>query len=141
MSSIKYFLNIAAEYALKEDNRSFWIGALGVRSDGAIVKSRNGSNYSISPELHAEFRLSKKLDVGAEVYVARLRRDTLEWSTARPCRMCRHILKSKGVKFVYYTISPGEYGVLDLDLFQEKSKPTGIKLDRFSEGRWRRGPS
>ena len=141
MASIKDLLSRAADYSLKQDNRSFWIGALGIRNDGAIVKSRNGSNDSISPELHAEFRLSKKLDVGAEVYVARLRRDTLDWAMARPCRMCRHILKSKGVSVVYYTICENEYGVLDLSSFEEEGRPTGVKLERFSEGRWRRGAS
>lgn len=141
MCKIERYLNLAAQKAWKDDARSFYLGAVGIRYDGAIVWARNQAKQMISPDYHAEARLVKMLDVGSVVFVARIRLDINEWANARPCRICRQKLKSRGVRFVYYTIGPGEWGKLDLNKFQNDKKPMGVRLPRFSKGRWNRGES
>ena len=93
----------------KKDRRTFRLGAVGIRSDGALVNSANGPTDHPRPHVHAEFRLCTKLDYGAVVFVARVKRDE-SFGIARPCKDCRRILKSRNVKKVYYTISNEEYG-------------------------------
>ncbi len=94
------------------------IGAVGIRGDGAIVTASNGPVIIFNdekkgsfPEAHAEIRLSRKLDVGSIVYVARVRKGDGMYGNARPCKDCRTALKARGVKKVFYTIGPNEYGI------------------------------
>ena len=119
-------LKKAAEYAIlkRSDGRNFFLGALGVRKDGCIVHAQNAAvfdtfkkrdfanNYVYRrfPGSHAEIRLTKKLDFGATLYVARVGRNGL-YAMARPCECCRSVLKAFRVKKVFYTISNYEYGV------------------------------
>jgi tRNA(Arg) A34 adenosine deaminase TadA len=50
---------------------------------------------------------------GADIYVARiLKNDSLALS--KPCDICRSVLTRFGVNRVFYTISPDEYGVIEL---------------------------
>jgi tRNA(Arg) A34 adenosine deaminase TadA len=113
-------LRLAAKIAadLRESQRQgFYLAAVGVRSDGAIVQATNkatrgGYNKSV-PATHAETRLCRKLDAGAVVYVARVLENGV-WGLARPCSRCRARMRSQKVRRVYYTIGPGEYGILDL---------------------------
>ena len=114
-------LRKAAYHSIKGPKfRSAFIGALGVRNDGAVVSSYNGailmndskSGPSKFPRAHAEARLAKKLDKGSIVYVARTRRDNGKIAMAKPCATCRARLKNKGVKMVYYTINENEWGVI-----------------------------
>jgi len=60
---IKLFLDLAAETARRESNdlRIHAIGSVGIRKDGTIVRSRNGSSKCPLPEAHAEARLCDKL--------------------------------------------------------------------------------
>lgn len=111
----KYF-KIASRIAKKksvEDKRTYFLGAIGLRSDGKMVKSTNGSTIYPVPQAHAEARLSNKLDVGSIVYVARVKVDG-GLALAKPCQNCQAILKSKGVKLIYYTIADGEFGKINL---------------------------
>lgn len=116
-------LALAAAHALPKDGdpRNFWLGAVGIRADGVLVKARNGSLKPTSPavpgkhrepSIHAEVRLCRKLDLGAEAFVARVSRETGQWALAKPCSGCLSCLLAKGVKRIYYTISPNEYGVI-----------------------------
>lgn len=105
----KYFQQCKELATAKKDRRTFRLGAIGIRSDGAMVTAANGPTDNPRPHVHAEFRLATKLDHGAIVFVARVRRDG-SFGMARPCRDCRRILKSRGVKKVYYTVSNDEYG-------------------------------
>jgi hypothetical protein len=91
---------------------SHCFAALGLRSDGDLVLSRNGGcpNQRM-PLSHAEARLCRKLDVGSYVYVARTLKDGTP-AMARPCRNCERLMRSRGVARIYYTIGPGEYGVM-----------------------------
>lgn len=114
MNKIISYLKIASEIASKgQDFRSFFVGAVAVRNDGAIVYSYNGPTRHPSRQAHAEYRISRKTDVGSIVYVARIRLDG-DLAMAKPCKNCKKILSSKGVKRVYYTIDNKNYGFMDL---------------------------
>jgi tRNA(Arg) A34 adenosine deaminase TadA len=105
-----YFLIAAKLSTKKQDKRQFFLGAVGIRSDGAIVKSQNGSSQEPFRTAHAEYRLSKKLDHGAVVYVARVK--FTGFGMARPCPKCMKALLSARVSKIYYTISNTEYGII-----------------------------
>lgn len=115
---IWHFFEIAAELATKKkdilDKRAYFLGAIGIRQDGTIVASINGSSTSPKRQAHCEYRLASKLDFGATIYVARVRKGDGSFAMAKPCRNCQKVLRSKKVKKVYYTISQNEYGVLYL---------------------------
>ncbi len=96
-----------------EEDRNFFVGAVGIRDDGTIVKSHNKKSKDVDRRLHAEFRLSKKLDVGSVVYVARATRGG-NIGCAAPCMSCRNAMKKRGVKRVYYTNSGDDYDWIDL---------------------------
>ena len=109
------FLEIAAKTAThRKDERSFLLGSIGIRSDGKLVKAFNSPSEFPDRTAHSEFRLSKKLDYGATVYVARVRLQDGQFGMSRPCFNCMKVLKSKKVKRIYYTISAGEFGIIDL---------------------------
>jgi len=107
------YLEIAGRVALqKSSERSFLLGAVGVRRDGALVRAFNGSDLIPNRKAHAEYRLAKKLDWGAEVYVVRILKSTGRFAMSRPCDSCLKALRSKGVVKIYYTIGEREYGTI-----------------------------
>jgi tRNA(Arg) A34 adenosine deaminase TadA len=113
---ILHYFEIAARIASKKkDKRTYLLGAVGIRSDGAIVTAKNGPTESPNPLAHAEARISRKLDWGAQVYVVRIRICDAKFAMAKPCPHCRRVLRSRGVSEVVYSIGPEEYGVLDLN--------------------------
>lgn len=117
MSSRDVFkrFKLAADVAVsREDIRTFLLGAVGIRGDGALVRARNVSTTKPEKSAHAEARLAKRLDVGSIVYVARVSRLDGGFCMARPCENCMRLLQNRGVKTVFYTISPSEYGVIEL---------------------------
>lgn len=109
-------LTLAARVAVERGNknRSFLLGAVGIRNDGVIVTSRNISATDHAPRHHAEARLSRKLTPNSIVWVARVARRDGAWAMARPCQGCQMRMKTVGVEKVFYTIAPGEWGVLEL---------------------------
>ena len=108
--------HVAAKIAMsRKDKRNYCIGAVDIRRDGTIVKSRNSSSSNTrNPKVHAEYKLSKKLDKYSIVYVVRIRPGDKSFALAKPCLDCERILRSKKVKTVYYSINNHEYGVLNL---------------------------
>jgi len=108
----RYF-ELAAEEAIKNqhDGRHYLLGCVAVRGDGAIVKASNGPTPVPTREMHAEYRVSKKLDYDAVVYVARVLRDG-SFGSAMPCASCLKALASKRVKKVYFTISNDNFGMI-----------------------------
>jgi len=116
----KYFEMARLVATAKKDCRNYLLGAVGIRKDGVIVASPNGPariipvgiNRRYCSEAHAEFRISKKLDVGAVVYVIRIRRGDKKVCFAKPCETCRNKLKSRGVKKVYYSITENSNGIV-----------------------------
>jgi len=117
MSIVNKYFRLAKQIALKGDTREakrqYRLGAVGIRSDGAIVTASNIPIRMPNVNAHAETRLAKKLDWGSVVYVVRIcSNGTL--AMARPCRKCQSVMRLKGVKRCYYSISTIEYGVLIL---------------------------
>ena len=109
------YFDLAGKLAVKnQSHKSFLLGAIGVRKDGALVSAVNSISQEPDRRAHAEYRLSKRIDQGSIVYVARVRLLNGEFAMARPCHDCEKVLRSKRVRRVYYTISNCEYGVLDL---------------------------
>jgi hypothetical protein len=102
-----------------QDRRNFWLGAIGIRADGAMVSSRNGAisysasveTYHLNPNSHAEGRLLRKLGKHGIVYVSRVFRKDRTLAMARPCSMCQALCKAHKVKKVFYTINDRQYGV------------------------------
>lgn len=131
MSYVRRMLMEAAMVSrLRKDDRRYFIGAIGLRSDGTKVKACNGNPKEPTREHHCEYRLSRKLDRGSTVFVARttskesdgcsgrplyVSEDSgRQLSMAKPCADCEKALRFRGVARVYYSISDEEYGVLCL---------------------------
>lgn len=90
-----------------DQNRAFWLGAVGVRKDGAIVRARNEKTKVPTPCAHAEARLCKKLGKDSPmVIVVRLLRDG-NLAMAKPCPNCERALKRHRVKKVFYSTENG----------------------------------
>jgi len=106
-------LQEAINLAIKHRNKkNFLFGCIAKRSDGVYVRS---VNHDISgeplPSGHAEARVLRKAGTGSILWVARIAKDNKTWAMAKPCRHCRALIKNRGVKRVYYTIGPNEWGI------------------------------
>lgn len=109
------YFQIAAQVAQsKDDERSFLLGAIGIRADGVMVSALNGPSQYPNRVAHAEARLARKLTPNSEVYVVRVRLIDGQFGMARPCEACQKILRTKGIKRVYYSIGPDEFGIMNL---------------------------
>lgn len=127
MGAMLRLLSLAAEVARPETDkiRSAMLGAVAVRADGVIVHARNGSDLLvpptahaeyrvlISPTAHAEYRVLRKCGRGADVYVARVRRDG-GIALAKPCPSCVVTMRNRGVKNVFWTVNALEWAGMEL---------------------------
>jgi len=113
MSKITKLFRLAKEVAQAgSERRQHWLGAVGVRTDGAVVTAYNLPCRRPTPTAHAESRVVRKLDHGSTVYVVRVsRRGKL--MIARPCKACRAAMRCRGITRCYYSISDTEYGVMN----------------------------
>lgn len=122
MKNPKKFLELAAKisrwHADRASTKSFHLAAVATRDDGAFVFAYNGSTDTRIDKAHAENRLTRKLDQGATVYVARTLADG-SWGCSKPCPNCRRVLRRAKVKRVFYTIGPNEWGCLDFKNLSE----------------------
>jgi deoxycytidylate deaminase len=108
------------------DKRSYWLAAIGIRSDGVLVSAKNGSiqhmfSKSLDPDLseksceyHAEGRALRKMDKGGILYVSRVSRKDGSFVMARPCYLCQSKIRFKKIEKVYYTINNEQYGIFDV---------------------------
>lgn len=113
MSYVARVLNFACIVATaKKDDRVYKHGAVGIRKDGAMVTARNGNPKEPDPYHHCERRLVRKLDKGSRVYLARSLADGT-WANSKPCYSCEVALVSAGVRKIFYTIGPQEYGTIE----------------------------
>src|SRR5512139_371569 len=104
MSHIERMLNLAAEVSRsRQDDRRFCLGAVGLRADGVTVWACNGNPKEPDFHHHAEFRLSRKLTKGSDVFVARTTADG-KWALAKPCNDCLKRLQVCKVSTVYWTV-------------------------------------
>jgi len=106
-------LKRAATLAADGTDKNFFIGCIALRKDGAEVRSRNSRVKDPNINGHAETKVLKKAGYGATLWVARVLKNGKTWAMAKPCPKCQALIRNKGVKRVYYTIGPGEYGVWD----------------------------
>lgn len=124
-SNIMNYLQIAAQAAVPTDEcdmREFWVGCVGLRTDGATVISKNssifttdvGDDFQIIPTVHAEPRALRKLNWGSIMFVARVMRSDNGYGMARPCPTCQIFIKSKGIKKVYYSVNSKCFGRWDV---------------------------
>jgi deoxycytidylate deaminase len=96
-----------------DDIKTFFLAAVAERKDGAVVTSVNHAVFGQKNyDHHAESRVLRKCDYGAILYVARvMKADKKTWANARPCSRCRALIQNLGIKKVFYTIGPNEYGI------------------------------
>lgn len=95
----------------KDTEKNFFLASIALREDGVYVHSTNSTVVDRKqPSAHAEARVLRKAGYGAVLWVARIRKKDGEWAIARPCKTCQALIENKGVKKVYYTIAPGEWG-------------------------------
>jgi len=117
MTKTQKLFQIAKQAAIcvngRKDKRKYRIGAAAIRHDGVIVQARNISTQRPTPTAHAEYRLTRKLDWGAIVYVVRVLSNG-DLSMAKPCQKCMSKMKRHGVLRCYYSITDNEYGVVIL---------------------------
>jgi tRNA(Arg) A34 adenosine deaminase TadA len=112
------YLDLAAKIAQEGSGyKTYKLACVIKRSDGAIVSADNKCYRTIEPRYHAEARALRKADVGCTLFVVRISKSG-EWACAKPCKNCQALIRNKGVKKVYYTIGPNEYGVWDV--YKEK---------------------
>ncbi len=115
-SSDLVMLDLAAGYTTRvahNDLRDHRLGAVGQRADGTVVMARNGWSLQPIPSSHAEYRLCRKLDAHASVWVVRVRSNG-EYGLAKPCVTCMKKLVDKRVDRLVYSISTDAYGVINL---------------------------
>lgn len=106
----RYFLQ-AVQVALVNDRRQLH-AAIGIRSDGAIVVSKNGHQKYPTPSHHAESRLCRKLGKRAQlVIVVRVNRQG-QWMMSKPCPNCTRALERAGVKRILYSVGHEQYETL-----------------------------
>jgi len=113
---IKEMIRLAADFAKSGDpKRSYFLGAIGVRSDGVVVMARNDMIQTPEPSAHAEARLVRKLGKDASmVVVVRVMKGSGQLAMAKPCKHCRTALKNYRVKKVYFTADNGKLSVFEM---------------------------
>lgn len=117
--SSKRLLDMAHGVALARmaagHRQPFRFGCVGLRVDGKLVSSFNASAiWQAEWKHHAESRLCRKLTVDSIVAVVRIGIDG-NWLMARPCDNCQTCMKRIGVKKVFYSIGPDEFGIMNLE--------------------------
>lgn len=90
-----------------DKKRDHFLGAIGIRKDGAIVVARNEPTQVRTPSAHAEARLVKKLGKDADLVVVVRVTKNGALAMAKPCKKCALALKNYRVKKVFYTTENG----------------------------------
>lgn len=107
--NVRKYLELAAQVSrLKDDDRTYFLGAVGLRRDGVLVAACNGNPKEPEPEHHAEARLLRKLGKGEIVFVARTLADGT-WANAMPCVHCRLKLYRRGIERICFTTGPDRW--------------------------------
>lgn len=111
----KKLLELAAKISRhKSDKRNYCLGAVGIRSDNAMVRAYNGPTDNPNPHIHCEARLVRKLDKGAEVFLARTTADGV-WANSKPCKNCLRAMRRIKVSRLYYTSGPNEWETISFE--------------------------
>jgi tRNA(Arg) A34 adenosine deaminase TadA len=107
------YLNLAARIAKSHSfglSKHFLFGAICVRRDGAIVTSYNIRTKNPGISAHAEARCLRKAGYGSTLYIVRIDRAG-NWCMAKPCAGCASLIRNRGVRKVFYTVSEKIYAV------------------------------
>ena len=105
---VKDMVKVAAAFTKAgRSRRQYWLGAIGIRKDGAMVMARNEASAGPDPHVHAEARLTKKLGMDAPMVLVVRTLKNGELAMAKPCPYCESILKSHRVKKIFYTTDDG----------------------------------
>lgn len=109
---VSHYLERAARVASSERDGplNFRLGAVGIRPDGACVSAKNGRSWVKKLDHHCEARICRKLSRGSTVYLVRVHHDG-SWAMSKPCTLCDRFLRNRGISRVYYSISPGRFGI------------------------------
>lgn len=109
--NVRKYLELAAQVSrLKDDDRTYYHGAVGIRKDGVLVAAQNGCPREPDPRHHCEYRLSRKLGHGGVVFLVRTLANG-SWCNSRPCEHCQNRLIHMGTERVYFTDDGGTYGL------------------------------
>lgn len=107
---MKDLIDLALKEARKEDNRTFLLGAIAIRGDGVLVRSRNGFPPRPEQKAHCEIKILRKAGKKAEIVViVRWSKLRQELAIAKPCDNCMNALRKAGVRKVIYSIGPDEW--------------------------------
>lgn len=106
--NVRKYLDLAAHVSrIKEDSRTYYHGAVGIRRDGVLVAASNGCPKEPEPKHHCEARICRKLGKYGTVFLVRTLADG-SWGDSTPCIHCQNKLRDKHVLKVYYSVSsPG----------------------------------
>lgn len=113
----KYF-ELAKRLSKKSDHYQYKMGCVIVKGKRVVGVGYNQlKSHPKSPHewktIHAEFHATLGTDLaelrGSTVYVYREKKNG-DLANAMPCRSCRRMLESLGVKEVFYTIDAGTDG-------------------------------
>lgn len=108
MNVLKY-LELAAKVSrLKDDDRTYYHGAVGIRRDGVLVAAANGNPRKPEPKHHCEYRLLRKLGKGGTVFLVRTNAAGL-WADTTPCTHCQNALRARKVSRCYYSTGPEQW--------------------------------
>jgi len=96
--------------AVVADKRVLARGRNSDKSHTTIFKSKYANAHTL---MHAEIdaMIRSVNSYKKDVFVVRVKKNG-ERALARPCALCLFVLRGQGVGRVFYTIGPGEYGVL-----------------------------
>lgn len=104
-NELNRYLELAAKVSrIKEDGRTYFHGAVGIRKDGVLVCASNGNPKEPEPKHHCEYRICNKLGKGGRIYLVRTLADG-SFGDSTPCSTCSKIMKSYRVKSCVFTLS------------------------------------
>ncbi len=101
--NVRKYMELAANVSrLKDDDRTYMHGAVGLRRDGVLVCASNGAPKQPTPEHHCEYRLLRKLGKGGIIFLVRTLADGT-WGNSTPCIDCQKAIIHRKVKAVHYS--------------------------------------
>lgn len=106
--NVSKYLKLAADISrLKDDDRTYFHGAVGIRKDGVIVCAQNGCPKQPDRKHHAEYRVLRKLGREGVLFVVRTTAE-LCWANSTPCNDCLKAIKSSGTVAVFWSTGAGK---------------------------------
>jgi len=102
MNVLRYMELAATVSRLKEDDRTYFHGAVCLRKDGVLVAASNGNPKFPEPKHHCEYRISRKSGANSTIFLVRTLSDGT-WGNSKPCIHCENRLKHMKVDTVYYS--------------------------------------